>query len=377
MIRNDIILEDTTLRDGEQTPGVFFTRHEKMQIHDKLVEAGVKWIEAGIPAMGGEELEFIKMLLARKSEAMIIGWNRGIKEDIAFSIDLGFKGIHIGLPTSQLHLDKSIKKDKSWLMQKAKELVSYAKDRDVFVSISAEDVGRTEKNFLVEYAQLVEEAGADRLRLSDTVGILTPEKYSELVSLVVNNTNIPVQCHTHNDYGLALSNLLAGLQAGATYFHVTVNGIGERAGMTDLAQAVMVLKNLYEIDLGIDGTKLNELSKVVAGITNVQLPLWQPIVGDNVFAHESGIHVNGMLQDARTFEPFDPAQVGGVRRYVLGKHSGRALISFILDSNGLSYDDALLSKCLTEVRTQAVQQKKPLTDVQLIEIYQQLYAIVQ
>jgi homocitrate synthase NifV len=370
MIKTDVILEDTTLRDGEQTPGIFFTATEKMRIHDKLVESGVRWIEAGIPAMGGEELLFLKQLLARGSDARLIAWNRGIREDVAFSIDLGFKAVHIGLPTSELHLEKSVGKTKSWLLAKAKELVQFAKEKDVFVSISAEDVGRTDKSFLLEYAQLVQEAGADRLRLSDTVGILKPEQYGEIVGLITSQLSIAVQCHTHNDYGLALANLLEGIKAGAAYFHVTVNGIGERAGMTDLAQAVLVLKNFYGIDTGIDCSKLCELSALVSEIVKVDLPLWHPITGENVFAHESGIHVNGMLKDSKTFEPFDPESVGGHRKYILGKHSGRALVAHLLTEKKIPFNEEILNSCLTAVRQLAVSQKKPVSEQQLFDIYQ-------
>jgi len=369
MINHKIVLEDTTLRDGEQTPGLFFTKEEKLLIHNKLVEAGVKWIEAGIPAMGGEEVEYLKMLVAQGSDATLIAWNRGILEDVEFSLKLGFKAIHIGLPTSEIHLKNSIGKDKVWLLSRAKELIDYAKSKGAFVSISSEDVGRTDRSFLQEYAGIVFEAGADRLRLSDTIGILTPEQYGEIVKSVVSSCPIPVQCHTHNDYGLALANLLSGLNAGATYFHVTVNGIGERAGMTDLAQAYMVLKNLYGIDLGLNGTKLSALSSLVEELSGIKMPPWCPIVGSNVFAHESGIHVNGMLHNSNTFEPFDPSQVGGSRKYVLGKHSGRALIAFILYNHNMYYDDSILRMCLSEVRSISIKQKKPLSNEELFEIY--------
>lgn len=150
MIRNDIILEDTTMRDGEQAPGVAFSQKKKLEIFEKLVETGVKWIEPGIPAMGGEEIRTLQIMLERKNEVTLVGWNRGIKDDIGFSIDLGFEAVHIGLPTSSVHLRESIGRDRGWLLRQAADLIKYAKDRGVFVSISAEDVGRTEIPFLQE-----------------------------------------------------------------------------------------------------------------------------------------------------------------------------------------------------------------------------------
>ncbi len=251
-MRNDIILEDTTLRDGEQAPGIAFSKTTKLAIHDYLVSIGVRWIEVGIPAMGGEELDTLKAMIARGSDATLVAWNRGIKEEISHSLDIGFKAIHVGLPTSEMHLKESIGQSRKWLIQRATDLIKYAKDRGAFVSISAEDVGRTEIPFLQEYAYAITEAGADRLRLSDTIGILTPEGYAKRVRSVTEVCSVDIQCHTHNDFGLAVANTLAGLQAGARYFHVTVNAMGERAGMPDFAQTVLALKYLYNRDLGIN-----------------------------------------------------------------------------------------------------------------------------
>lgn len=353
-MRDDIIIEDTTLRDGEQAPGVAFDQETKSHILDALIGAGVRWVEVGIPAMGGAELEFLKAAVHRQDEATLVVWNRGVRADVEFSLDLGYRAVHIGLPASSLHLDKSVGKGRGWLLTAAEELVEYAKDRGAFVSISAEDIARTELDFLVEYAQTVAAAGANRLRLSDTIGILGPEEYARRVHEVVTHADIDVQCHAHNDFGLGFANTLAGLKAGARYFHVTVNGMGERAGMTDLAQAVVALKRLYGVDLGIDTTRLTSLSRLVAAACRQATVPWQPIVGANVFAHESGIHVNAMLKDSSTFEPFPPEEVGGERRYVLGKHSGRALIESILTSRSRTYDQDDLAACLTWLRQTAV-----------------------
>lgn len=318
MINNNVILEDTTLRDGEQSPGVAFTKEGKISIFSSLLAAGIRWVEVGIPAMGGDELAVLENLLERKDEAMLVAWNRGVETDVIQSLDLGFQAVHIGLPTSAIHLDSSIKKDRAWLLRTASNLIGRAKDRGAYVSISAEDVGRSEIGFVEEYAVHVAEAGADRIRLSDTVGILTPEQYAEVVRRVVMSADIAVQCHAHNDFGLATANTLAGLCAGATFFHATVNGIGERAGMPDLAQCVLALKLLYGVEVGVDTSRLIALSRLVAEATHVSCPPWQPIVGTNVFAHESGIHASATLNNSASFEPFPPELVKGVRRIVVG-----------------------------------------------------------
>jgi homocitrate synthase NifV len=372
MMRSDIILEDTTLRDGEQAPGVAFSKETKLKILEQLLAVGVRWIEVGIPAMGGEELDTLRAIAERRYEATLFAWNRGVKDDIAFSLSLGFKAVHIGLPTSNIHLEHSLGKDRSWLMNTACDLVKYAKDRGAFVSISAEDVGRTDLNFLGDYAAALDEAGADRLRLSDTVGILTPEQYAARVSTVKSVTGIDLQCHCHNDFGLAVANTIAGLRAGARYFHVCVNGIGERAGMPDLAQMCMVLKHLYSLDVGIRTEGLKELSTTVARATHQTVGPWQPIVGDNIFAHESGIHTKGMLSDARTFEPFGPEEVGGTRRLVFGKHSGRALVKHVLAERGINVEDSLLGRCLAVVRSESIRNEGAVEPERVLSIYNEL-----
>jgi homocitrate synthase NifV len=373
-MRSDIILEDTTLRDGEQAPGVAFDKNTKAAILDALLVAGVRWVEVGIPAMGGEEVEFLKQAAERQDEATLVAWNRGVRADVEFSLDLGYKAIHVGLPASKLHLEKSVGKGREWLLSSAADMVKLAKDRGAFVSISAEDIARTDLDLLVDYAGAVADAGADRLRLSDTIGILTPEEYARRVRAVVESADIDVQCHAHNDFGLGFANTLAGLQAGARYFHVTVNGVGERAGMTDLAQAAVTLQDLYDVPLGIDTTRLTELSTVVADACRRPVLPWQPIVGHNVFAHESGIHVNAMLKDTSTFEPFSPERVGGERRYVLGKHSGRALIEAVLSKHGRTFTDDNLAGCLSWLRQESVDRRGAVAPEELVAAFDRMPA---
>jgi homocitrate synthase NifV len=366
---NNVTLEDTTLRDGEQAPGVAFSLQTKLEVHDLLVDAGVRWIEAGIPAMGGSELAALRAMLARGSDATLVAWNRGVRDDVAFSLDMGFRAVHIGLPASDVLLRSSVGRDRDWLLRQAADLVAYAKDRGAFVSVSAEDVGRTDIGFLQHYAGVVYEAGADRLRLSDTIGILTPEAYAERVRRVTQASPIDLQCHAHNDFGYAVANTVAGVLAGARWFHVTVNGIGERAGMPDLAQVSMSLKLHHGIDVGIRSEALSRLSRRVAAAAGHPVLPWQPLVGDNVFAHESGIHVNAMLRDPSSFEALDPATVGGERRYVLGKHSGRALVRSILCERGHQPSDEALGRLLSHTREEAVSGTRGVTAEQLVALY--------
>jgi len=374
-MRKDLIIEDTTLRDGEQAPGVAFDKEAKIRVYELLVKAGVKWLEVGIPAMGGEELETIKVLREKGIEDGVttVAWNRGIKEDVRQSLDLGFTSIHIGLPTSNIHLKNSINKDKKWLVQQATDLVKFAKDRGAFVSISAEDVGRTDINFLQEYTVHVTEAGADRLRLSDTVGILSPEKYAHIIQSVKKVSAIDLQSHAHNDYGLATANTLEAIKSGVRYFHVTVNGIGERAGMADLSQMALLLQHMYNLDLGIDLSMLTDLAEAVSFYTRTPLYPWQPVVGKNVFSHESGIHANGTIKCGGAFEPFAPSLVGGKRKIVIGKHSGKHALKYVLEEAGIhKVNETLLSYCLHEVRALSIASGTCLSSSQLVAIYTNL-----
>ncbi|KQR12365.1 hypothetical protein ASF78_10560 [Cellulomonas sp. Leaf334] len=376
-MRNDLILEDTTLRDGEQAPGVAFSADTKVAIFDALVDAGVRWIEAGIPAMGGQDVAAMKRMLERRDEVNLVGWNRGVLDDLRYTMSLGFRVVHLGLPTSSLHLQHSVKKDRAWLLSTAQDMVKFAKDQGCFVSISAEDMGRTEIGFLQEYAVAVRDAGADRLRLSDTVGILDPEGYAARVRAVVEASDIDLQTHCHNDFGLAVANTLAGLRAGARYFHVTVNAVGERAGMPDLAQTVLALRQFHDVDLGIDLTALGAVSRLVADASGHQIAPWQPIVGSNVFAHESGIHTNGMLSESSTFEPFPPELVGGERLLLIGKHSGRAMIRHTLDEVGVDVDPSVMDELLVEVRELAIRNRSTVSTPELVDLYESVCARVR
>jgi homocitrate synthase NifV len=373
-IRSQIIMEDTTLRDGEQAPGVAFNVQQKLAILDHLIKAGVRWVEVGIPAMGGDELAALEAMLERQDEAHLVAWNRGRAEDVQFSLSLGFRHVHIGLPTSDIHLKESVSKDRAWLLRRASDMIKSAKDAGAFVSISAEDVGRTEKAFLQEYAQAVTEAGADRLRLSDTIGILSPSRYADVVRAVAAVSAIKTQCHCHNDFGLAVANTLAGIEAGATYFHVCVNGMGERAGMPDLAATAMALKHFNDIDLGLDLSQLKSLSDRVASYSRQACMPWYPVVGDNVFAHESGIHAKGMLSDTRTFEPFMPEMVGGTRRYVIGKHSGGSIIKHILAEQGVEASASSVEETLRQVRAWAVAHGREVHVAELLQIHESVSA---
>lgn len=365
----DVLVEDTTLREGEQSPGVAFSTDEKIEIVRLLHELGIQAVEVGTPAMGGPEADAIKRLVAASLPIRLIGWNRGRKSDLDASFECGVDSVHIGLPASDHHLERKFHKSREWVVETMQELVAYAKTQRAWVSVSAEDVGRADADFLVEYAKATAAAGADRLRMSDTVGVLDPFKAYELFKQITDGVPLPVQAHMHDDFGLATANTLAAVKGGARHVHVTVNGLGERAGIGSLDEVVLGLERHLGIETGIRKEGLRELADFVARASGRPIPPSKPITGDAVFAHESGIHVEGVLKLADTFEPIMPESVGGSREIVIGKHSGSGALQHVLAEHGIEVDRAALGPVLEAVRYQATQQKRALTADELIAVY--------
>jgi homocitrate synthase NifV len=369
MINNSIIIEDTTLREGEQTPGVALSLDDKLSIIKVLDSINVPMIEVGIASMGGHEKTFIEKAIALNTKATLIGWNRAKLDDLKCSIDCGLKAVHIGVPVSDIHLKASLKKERIRLYNEVQSLIRYSKESGLFVSVSAEDASRTKKSDILEYAGYVKEAGADRLRLSDTLGLFNPLDFYDLVKDVVEEKGIDVQIHAHNDLGLAMANVLAGVQAGAKYVQATINGWGERVGLVALEVVVVALKRILGIETGINHNKFPEVCSLVASLFNRSIPPWQPIVGNDIFIQESGIHVSASINDSSAFEPFPPEWVGKQHVFVAGKHSGSKGIQFILENEGISVSREESSGILPSIREKAIERKTYLTIEELIKIY--------
>jgi len=346
----NITIYDTTMRDGEQTPGVCLRTPEKLKIARKLDELGIHQIEAGFPIVSSEEKKSVKAIVNEDLNAEILVLSRTKKEDIETALDCGVDGIITFMATSNLHLKHKLKITKEEALNICMKSIEYAKDHGIFVAFSAEDATRTDINFLKEIYKKAENYGADRVHIADTVGAISPQGVDYLVRELRKDISTEIAMHCHNDFGMALSNSISGLLAGATAVSTTVNGIGERAGNTSLEEIVMALKIIYNIDLGFNIEHFFELSKIVEELTNVKVPDNKPIVGRNVFRHESGIHVDAVIEEPLTYEPFLPEMIGHHRRIVLGKHSGCRAVKAKLDECGIEVTKDELCKIVEQIK---------------------------
>lgn len=365
-----IKIVDTTLRDGEQTAGVVFANKEKLRIAKMLDAVGVDQIEAGIPVMGGHEKETIKAICNLGLKASIMGWNRAVIKDIEQSLECGVDAVAISISTSDIHIEHKLRSTRQKVLESMVKAAEFAKKNGVYISVNAEDASRTDPEFLYEFAQAAKDAGADRLRYCDTVGILDPFTTYERIGELISRVGIDVEMHTHNDFGMATANALAGVHAGAKWVGVTVIGLGERAGNAAMEEVVMALKHLKGIDLNFKTEMFREIAEYVSQAAKRELPAWKPIVGSNMFAHESGIHADGALKDPRTYEVFCPEEVGLERQIVIGKHSGTSAIKAKFEEYGIVLNKDEANDLLDRVRAAAVELKRTLFDKELVYIYE-------
>lgn len=368
---------DTTLRDGEQTPGISLTPSEKLRIATKLDEIGVNIIEAGSAIISSGEREAIKQITSEGLNAEIISFARTVKVDVDVALECNVDSVHLVVPTSNLHMEYKLKKTKEEILSQSIETVEYALDHGLLVELSAEDATRSDMEFLKEIFKEGIDVGVQRICACDTVGILTPERaydfYNELSTL-----NTPLSVHCHNDFGLAAANTLGAIRAGATEFHCTVNGIGERAGNAALEEIIVSLNTLYgknqnysvedngpsiyQTDVNIQ--ELYSTSKLVSRLTGVFLQPNKAIIGENAFAHESGIHVDGVIKNSATYEPITPELIGNKRKFIMGKHIGTKGLKNNLNEIGIKTTPEQLNEIFNEVKSLG-DMGKCVTDVDL------------
>lgn len=365
----DIIIHDTTLREGEQTAGVVYRPEDKLEIARLLDEVGIQQIEAGFPAASKGEREALKMIVNAGLNAKIFGFARAVKSDIDAVADVGAYGVVLSFPPSDIHLKYKLKIDREEYYARAIELVGYAKSRGLYITFSAEDSTRAELNFLIKVFNGVIEAGCDRLRVVDTLGCIHPTAMKFLIRSVITSLKkkVPIEVHCHDDHGLAVANTLAAVEAGAEVLSTSVLGIGERCGLAPTEEVIVALKNLYGIG-NFKTEKLYKLCKEVERITRIIVPPHKPVVGINAFAHASGIHQHAVLENPVCYEPYPPDMVGQTRRIVIGKLSGRHAIKAKLAEIGINATEDEVSKILDVVKSISEERRSPLSDQEFIEI---------
>ena len=332
----EIRIVDTTLRDGEQTAGVAFANHEKVTIAQTLSDMGVDQLEVGIPTMGGDEKATIKAICKRDLKSSIMAWNRAVITDIEQSIDCGVDAVAISLSVSDIHIEHKLKKSRQWVLENMYNAVTYAKKNGLYISVNGEDASRADSDFLIEFINLAKEAGADRFRYCDTVGVMEPFTLRETIEKIYKATNFDIEMHTHNDFGMATANAIAGIVGGANHIGVTVNGLGERAGNAALEEVIMALKFVYGYETDIDTTKFRA------------------------------------IKNPKNYEAFDPREVGLERQIVIGKHSGKAAIINKFKEYEIELTTVEADAMLELVRQTSVRIKRNLFDKELVEIYKDL-----
>ncbi|MBM3699481.1 MAG: homoaconitate hydratase [Actinobacteria bacterium] len=360
---------DTTMRNGEQAAGVVFSKHEKLRITKLLDEIGVPEIEIGTPSIGEIEKDIIREIVATKPKAKLFTYCEAFPENIAHAVDCGIKNIIINISTSDLHIKVKYGKNRTWALNQLRETISEAKHSDLDFIISAEDATRTDLEFLLKVLYLAQKRGAYRFRICDTVSRLDPFRTFMLISTILNTVDFPVEVYNHNDFGMASANALASLRAGAVSLVTSINGIGEGTGNAAFEEIVMALKYIEEVDLGIDTSKFREISEYVAKASARAIPVWKAIVGTNVFAHESGIHADGVLKNPRNYEVFEPGEVGLTRQLVVGKHSGSHTILHKFKEFGIDLTSNEANELLAMSRAMSVDLKRPLFDKELMYVY--------
>lgn len=359
---------DTTLRDGEQTPGVALTIEDKVQIAKQLDRLGVDVIEAGFPITSKGEVEAVKAIAKAGLKAEICALARARKDDIDLVVKCDVNSVHTFISTSDVQMKHVLRMKPEEVLAKTVECVELVKkDYGMTCEFSPMDATRTSMDFLKQVCKVAQEAGADRINIPDTVGIFFPTEMRIFIAKIVREVKVPISVHCHDDFGMAVANSLAAVEGGASQIHVTVNGLGERAGNAALEEVVMALHTIYDCKTGVNTKFIYATSQLVSHLTGIPIQPNKALVGEYAFAHESGIHTHGVLEKPLTFEPIAPETIGRRRRIVAGKHAGKHGIKAGLEEAGIHPTESQLMAIVQKVK-ELGDKGKMVTDSDLLGI---------